>query len=129
MMVLMTMAGFVGNMFTIGDVSSQISEVEKSIAKTDISLDALEALTGSAKVNFTLNNDDTEKLWNFENFNVLIEYDNAVGTVVFVVVVLFGYVCLHHPVIPYIICYVHLTVFVVVVVLFSFVVFIILLSL
>jgi len=39
MVVLMTMIGFVDNMFTIGDVSSQISEVEKSIAKTDISLD------------------------------------------------------------------------------------------
>jgi len=82
MVVLMTMTGFVGTMFTIGDVTTQISQVEKSIAKTDISLDALEALSGSAKVNFTLNNDDTEKLWNFEHFNVLIEYDNAAGTVV-----------------------------------------------
>ena len=82
MIVLMTITGFVGNMFTIGEVTTQISQVEKSIAKTDISLDALEALSGSAKVNFTLNNDDTEKLWNFENFNVLIEYDNAAGTVV-----------------------------------------------
>jgi len=82
MIVLMTITGFVGNMFTIGDVSSQISEVENSIAKTDISLDALEASAGSPYVNFTLNNDDIEKLWNFEHFNVLIEYDNAAGTVV-----------------------------------------------
>ena len=77
MVVLMTMAGFVGNMFTIGDATSQISAVEKSISQTDISLDALEALTGSAKVNFTLNNDDTEKLWNFDDFNILIEYDDS----------------------------------------------------
>jgi len=82
MIVLMTITGFVGNMFTIGDVSSQIFEVENTIAKTDISLDALEASAGSPYVNFTLNNDDIEKLWNFENFNVLIEYDNAAGTVV-----------------------------------------------
>ncbi len=82
MVVLMTMTGFVGTMFTIGDVTTQISQVEKSIAKTDISLDALEALSGSAKVNFTLNNDDTEKLWNFEHFNVFIEYDNAAGPVI-----------------------------------------------
>jgi len=82
MIVLMTITGFVGNMFTIGDVSSQISEVENTIAKTDISLDALEASAGSPYVNFTLNNDDIEKLWNFEHFNVLIEYDNAAGTVV-----------------------------------------------
>jgi len=82
MVVLMTMTGFVGNMFTIGDVTTQISQVEKSIAKTDISLDALEALVGSTKVNFTLNNDDTEKLWNFEKFNVFIEYENATNTFV-----------------------------------------------
>jgi len=82
MIVLMTITGFVGNMFTIGDVSSQIFEVENTIAKTDISLDALEASAGSPYVNFTLNNDDIEKLWNFEHFNVLIEYDNAAGTVV-----------------------------------------------
>ncbi len=82
MIVLMTITGFVGNMFTIGDASIQMSELDKAISQTDISLDALEALSGSAKVNFTLNNDDTEKLWNFEHFNVLIEYDNAAGTVV-----------------------------------------------
>jgi len=82
LIVLMTITGFVGNMFTIGDVTTQISEVENTIAKTDISLDALEASAGSPYVNFTLNNDDIEKLWNFEHFNVLIEYDNAAGTVV-----------------------------------------------
>ncbi len=82
MIVLMTITGFVGNMFTIGDASIQMSELDKAISQTDISLDALEALSGSAKVNFTLNNDDTEKLWNFDDFNVLIEYDNAGGTVV-----------------------------------------------
>jgi len=82
MIVMMTMTGFVGTMFSIGDVTTQISQVEKSIAKTDISLDALEAQTGSALVNFTLNNDDTEKLWNFEKFNVFIEYENATNTFV-----------------------------------------------
>jgi len=82
MLVMMTLTGFVGTMFTIGDASTQISKVENTIDKTDISLDALEATQDSAKVNFTLNNDDTEKLWNFENFNVLIEYENATETFV-----------------------------------------------
>ena len=81
MIVLMTITGFVGNMFTIGDVSSQIFEVENTIANTDISLDALEASSGSPYINFTLNNDDIEKLWNFEHFNVLIEYDNVTTVV------------------------------------------------
>jgi len=82
MLVMMSITGLAGNIFSIGSVTTQVSELENIIDNTDISLDALEALTGSAKVNFTLNNDDTEKLWNFDDFNVLIEYDNAGGTVV-----------------------------------------------
>jgi len=82
MLVMMSITGLAGNIFSIGTVTTQVSDLENTIDNTDISLDALEALTGSAKVNFTLNNDDTEKLWNFDDFNVLIEYDNAGGTVV-----------------------------------------------
>jgi len=82
MIVLMTITGFVGNVFTVGDASTQISELEKTISDTEISLDALEAQTNSALVNFTLNNDDIEKLWNFENFNVLVQYENATDTFV-----------------------------------------------
>ena len=82
MIVLMTITGFVGNMFTIGDTSIQVSKLENTIDKTDISLDALEASAGSPYVNFTLNNDDIEKLWNFEHFNVFIEYENATNTFV-----------------------------------------------
>ncbi len=82
MIVLMTITGFVGNMFTIGDTSIQVSKLENIIDKTDISLDALEASIGSPNVNFTLNNDDIEKLWNFEHFNVFIEYENATNTFV-----------------------------------------------
>jgi len=79
MIVLMTITGFVGNMFTIGDASTQISEVENTIAKTDISLETLFAQSGLATVNFTLNNDDQEKLWNFEKFNVIVEYEAGSG--------------------------------------------------
>ncbi len=79
MVVLMTMIGFVDNMFTIGDVSSQISKVENTIDKTDISLETLFAQSGLPTVNFTLNNDDQEKLWNFEKFNVIVEYEAGSG--------------------------------------------------
>jgi len=82
MIVLMTITGFVGNMFTIGDTSIQVSKLENIIDKTDISLDALEASVSSPYVNFTLNNDDIEKLWNFEHFDVFIEYENATNTFV-----------------------------------------------
>jgi len=79
MLVMMTLTGFVGTMFTIGDASTQISEVENTIDKTDISLETLFAQSGLPTVNFTLNNDDQEKLWNFEKFNVIVEYEGGSG--------------------------------------------------
>ena len=75
MIVLMTITGFVGNMFTIGDVSKQVSDLDNTISKTDISISRVEALAGSSLLNFTLNNDGSEKLWNYDDFNLFIEYN------------------------------------------------------
>ena len=81
MLVMMSITGLAGNIFSIGSVTTQVSDLENTIDNTDISLETLFAST-TPRVNFTLNNDDKEKLWNFDDFNVLIEYDNAGGTVV-----------------------------------------------
>jgi len=78
MLVMMSMTGLVGNIFSIGSVTTQVSDLENTIDNTDISLETLFAST-TPRVNFTLNNDDTEKLWNFDDFNVLIEYESASG--------------------------------------------------
>jgi len=78
MLVMMSMTGLVGNIFSIGSVTTQVSDLENTIDNTDISLETLFAST-TPRVNFTLNNDDTEKLWNFDDFNVLIEYESATG--------------------------------------------------
>jgi len=78
MLVMMSMTGLVGNIFSIGSVTTQVSDLENTIDDTDISLETLFAST-TPRVNFTLNNDDKEKLWNFDDFNVLIEYDSASG--------------------------------------------------
>jgi len=79
MFVLMSMNGMTGNIFSVGDASTQISELENTIHKTDISLETLFAQSGLATVNFTLNNDDQEKLWNFDEFNVIVEYEAGSG--------------------------------------------------
>ena len=82
MLILLSMPGLVDKMFSIGDVTSQVANFKKTILDTDISLETLFAFPPSgpsALVNFTLNNDDTEKLWNFDDFNVLIEYESASG--------------------------------------------------
>ena len=78
MLVMMSMTGLVGNIFSIGSVTTQVSDLENTIDNTDISLETLFAST-TPRVNFTLNNDDKEKLWNFDDFNVLIEYESASG--------------------------------------------------
>ncbi len=79
MLVMMSITGLAGNIFSIGTVTTQISDLENTIDNTDISLETLFASTTLQTVNFTLNNDDTEKLWNFDDFNVLIEYESASG--------------------------------------------------
>jgi hypothetical protein len=77
MLVLMTMTGFVGTMFSIGDVSTQVSQHDNAITKTDVSISRVEALVGSPLLNFTLNNDGSEKLWNYDDFDLFIEYNGA----------------------------------------------------
>ncbi len=78
MLVMMSITGLAGNIFSIGSVTTQVSDLENTIDDTDISLETLFAST-TPRVNFTLNNDDKEKLWNFDDFNVLIEYESASG--------------------------------------------------
>jgi len=81
-LILLSLPGFVDKMFSLGDISSQVSAFDLKIANTDISLESLFAANGSPYVNFTLNNDDREKLWNFDKFNVIVRYDSVSGILV-----------------------------------------------
>ena len=81
-LLLLSLPGFVDKMFSIGDTSSQVSAFDRKVANTDISLESLFAENGSPYVNFTLNNDDREKLWNFDKFNLIIRYEGALGILV-----------------------------------------------
>ncbi|MEX2061032.1 MAG: hypothetical protein WD966_08260, partial [Nitrosopumilaceae archaeon] len=77
--MLFSLPGLADKMFSIGDITTQVTQHQQEIAKTDISLETLFATSGSPFVNFTLNNDDTEKLWNFAKFNVIVEYESVSG--------------------------------------------------
>lgn len=79
MFILMSLPGFFEKLVTVGEVSSEISDLEKSVLLTDISMGNLAAQTSSPLINFTLNNDGAEKLWNFENFDLIITYDGVSG--------------------------------------------------
>ena len=77
--VLMTIPNVLDSISSVDEASSEISVLEDSISQTETSLNSLSALIGKSTVNFTLNNDGSEKLWNFEKFNLIITYDADIG--------------------------------------------------
>lgn len=72
--IMLTLPGLVGQTVSITKASTEIFEVENSMLKTNISMQAIYAESGSSVINFTVTNTGTEKLWNFENFNLIITY-------------------------------------------------------
>jgi hypothetical protein len=79
MMLLYSIPAYIDPIFSIGESSTQSSKEINLVLKTEISLDSLVALPGSPKINFTLNNEGDEKLWQFENFDLFINYDSSTG--------------------------------------------------
>jgi len=79
MLVMLTIPNVVNNIFSIGEVSSQSSQVDDLVSKTKISIQELYTQTGSPRVNFTLNNEGSTTLWDFDNFNVIVKYTGAVS--------------------------------------------------
>ena len=78
-LILLSLPGLADKIFSIGDITTQVTQHEQKISNTEISMNYLSQLVGSSKVNFTLNNDGSEKLWNFEDFDLFIEYDGAIS--------------------------------------------------
>src|SRR3970282_2909526 len=76
-LILLSLPGLTEKMFSIGDITTQVTQHEQKISNTEISMNYLSQSVGSSKVNFTLGNDGSEKLWNFEDFDLFIEYDGA----------------------------------------------------
>ena len=60
--------------------SSYAFDNNDEITKTDISISGINASSGSKLVNFTMTNVGSEKLWNYDDFDILITYDaNILG--------------------------------------------------
>ncbi len=75
MFVLYSMPGLVDSIISIEGTSSEVSILETSILDTDISIDSLSGTSGIPSITFNLNNDGSEKLWEYENFEIFITYD------------------------------------------------------
>jgi hypothetical protein len=79
--ILLTMPGVVNQTVLITKASTDISDVENSLLRTNIEISLLSAASGSDAINFTVNNVGTEKLWDFAKFNLIISYDTASGSI------------------------------------------------
>jgi hypothetical protein len=76
---LLSLPGLADKLFSIGDITTQVTQHEQKISNTEISMNYLSQAVGSPRVNFTLGNDGSEKLWNFVDYDLFIEYDGAIS--------------------------------------------------
>ena len=72
--VMMTIPGIVDKTISITEASSDISKVEDSITKTIMNVNSVSASIGSKVITFSIDNSGTEKLWNYQKFNIIITY-------------------------------------------------------
>jgi len=79
MLILLSIPGLVDKMFSIGDVTSQVAHFDKTISDTKISMNHVSTLLNEPTLNFTLKNDGSEKLWNFNDFDLFVTYEGAVS--------------------------------------------------
>ena len=73
--VLLTVPGIVGTTSIVQDASNEIADVELKIANTHISLLSIIATNGDDLITLVLSNGGSEKLWNYEKFNLFVTYD------------------------------------------------------
>ena len=75
--VIFTFAGFTDTAVSLTEVSSQVSDLENKLFKTSIAI-VIEDDPGT-NANFFMNmtNTNSEKLWDFENFDVIVTYDHG----------------------------------------------------
>ncbi len=78
--ILLMLPGVVDQTTAVSKASSTISEVENSVLKTNIAMSAFSATSGSTTMDFSITSSGTEKLWNYDKFNLIITYPIAGNT-------------------------------------------------
>ena len=77
--VMMSIPGILDPIFSMEDASSKISKIENAILKTDVEISSLTAQSGDDMLSFEILNTGDEKLWDFDNFDLIITYDADIG--------------------------------------------------
>jgi archaellum component FlaF (FlaF/FlaG flagellin family) len=78
--ILLMLPGVVDQTTSVTKASSEISGIDNSILKTNIGMSSLSASSGSTTIDLTVTSSGTEKLWNYEKFNLIITYPIAGNT-------------------------------------------------
>lgn len=78
--ILLMLPGVVDQTTAVTRASSTSSDIDNSILKTNIAMSTFSAASGSSMMNFTITNSGTEKLWNYDKFNLIITYPTGVAT-------------------------------------------------
>jgi len=79
MFVLYSIPPLITSVTSVGETSTEISDLENTILQTEITLDSLVVSSNMPSFSFNLNNINTEKLWDYDNFDVIVTYDADVS--------------------------------------------------
>ncbi len=79
-LALITILASLQGSFTDGTYERAVTTIEAqklsdSLSKIDFEIESIEAASSNDLLNFTLRNTGAGKLWDYENFDVIIEYD------------------------------------------------------
>ena len=77
MLVILSVPNVVNTIFSIGEVATKSSKIDDLFSKTEINTENITKNVGLPRVNFTLNNQGSTTLWDYQNFNVLVQYTGA----------------------------------------------------
>ena len=75
--VIFSFGGLTNTAVTLSDASSQIANLENKWLKTSIEITIDNPPGADATFDFEIINTDLEKLWDFDDFDVIITYDNS----------------------------------------------------
>ncbi|MEW6044057.1 MAG: hypothetical protein AB1608_07310 [Thermoproteota archaeon] len=78
--IMMIIPGIADTILQINDAALDASELETSILNTHLQLSDLQATGDSNLIYFNVTNIGNTKLWNYENFDLIVTYEGVVGS-------------------------------------------------
>ena len=78
--LLFSLFGITNNIVKVSDSSFEKIDLENEIKKTSISIISITTSGTSSSFSFNVQNDDLQKLWEFDKFDVIVTYDSGSTT-------------------------------------------------